>query len=180
MFPQILKALSPILSKELNTPRTWEYKEHNGLIRQAKEGDGISLGPRLREADLREIQAYSKIDPGSLIEDTIKTYKSTTYTIEHKGLPIGIFGVVPSTSLAGVIWMVGSEAIVPLKIPFLRNCRFWVEAFSELYPILFNVVSKANTLHIDWLKWLGFKFMQEHKEYGLNKEPFIEFIKIKI
>lgn len=180
MFPLILKALSQILSKELNTPKVWEYKDHNGLIRKAKNGDGISLGPRLRSADLREIEAYSKDDPGMLIEDTIKIYGSYTYTIEHKGVPIGIFGVVPSTDTAGVIWMVGSEDIVRFKIPFLRNCRFWVEAFSELYPILFNVVSKANTLHIDWLKWLGFKFMQEHKEYGLNKEPFIEFIKVKI
>ena len=131
-----MKALSPILSKELNTPRVWEYKEHNGLIRKAKKGDGMSLGPRLRPADLREIQAYSKLDPGMLIEDTIKIYGSFTYTIEHQGLPIGIFGVVPSTETAGVIWMVGSDDIVRFKIPFLRNCRFWVEAFSELYPIL--------------------------------------------
>jgi hypothetical protein len=180
LFLLILKAHLPILSNDLNTPKVWEYKESSGLIRKAKTGDGVSIGPRLRKADLKEIEAYSKLDPGTLIEDTIKIYGSSTYTIEHKGLPIGLFGVVPSTKIAGVIWMVGSDDIVSLKIPFLRNCRFWVEAFSELYPILFNVVSKANTLHIDWLKWLGFKFMEEHKEYGLNKEPFIEFIKIKL
>ena len=181
MFQPTLKAQSPILSKELRgTPKVWSYKGCNGLIRKSKPGDGVSLGPRLRKADLNEVKAYSKEDPGSLIEETIKIYGSLTYTIEKQGVPIGIFGIVPHNHIAGAIWMLGTDDIVKIKIPFLRNCKFWVEAFSELYPILFNVVSVANTLHVNWLKWLGFKFMQEHKEYGLNKEHFIEFIKVKI
>lgn len=179
MFLAILKAHLLINSKELNTPKTWQYKEHNGVVRKAKAGDGTSLAPRLRKVDLKEVKACSTEDPAKLLEDTIKIYGAFTYVIEVNGLVIGIFGVVPHSDIAGIIWMLGSDDIVKVKIPFLRNCKFWVEAFSDLYPILFNVVSKENELHISWLKWLGFKFINEYKEYGLNKEPFIEFIKVK-
>lgn len=179
MFLLILKAHSQIHIKGLNSSTFWDYKKQKCLIRRAKPGDGNSLGPRLRNVDLKEIEAYSKEPPEDQLEDAIKIYGAHTYALEFEGLVIALFGVVPYSEFAGIIWLVGSDDILKIKIPFLRNCRLWLEAFSELYPILFNVVSKANDLHITWLKWMGFIFINEQKEYGLNKEPFIEFVKIR-
>ena len=179
MFQQILKAHFPILTNELKTPKVWEYKKQNGVVRPAKPGDGDAIGPNLRKADLIEVRAHSTEDPAKLLENAIVDYKNTTYTIDVKGLPIAMFGVVPYQENVGVIWLVGTDEMVKVKIPFLRNCRFWLDALSGLYPVLFNVVSKENKLHITWLKWMGFEFTKEHQEYGLNKEPFIEFIKVK-
>lgn len=179
MFLAILKAHSQINFKELNTPQIWHYKDQHGLVRKAKTGDGIEIASDLRKADLVDIRAFSNDDPAKVLEESIANLNEFTYVIEQKGVAIAIFGIVPHSNLSAVIWMIGTNKLVKVKIPFLRNCKFWVEAFSELYPVLFNAVSKANTLHISWLKWLGFKFTTEHKEFGLNKEPFIEFIKVK-
>ena len=179
MFPPTLKAQFPILSNELKTPRTWEYKKQSCVIRPAREGDGFSIGSKLRKADLIEVMAHSTENPCKLLEDSVNMPGANTYTIDMKGLPIAMFGVVPYQENIGVIWLLGTDDIVKVKIPFLRNCRFWLDAFSGLYPVLFNVVSKENKLHITWLKWMGFEFTKEHPEYGLNKEPFIEFVKVK-
>ena len=179
MCQQTLKAHFPILTSDLKSPKTWEYKQQSGVIRPSQKGDGVSIGPRLRKADLIEVKAHSTEDPSKLLENTINEHPNTTYTIEVKGLAIAMFGVVPYQENIGVIWLVGTDEMVKVKIPFLRNCRFWLDALSGLYPVLFNVVSKENKLHITWLKWMGFEFTKEHKEYGLNKEPFIEFIKVR-
>lgn len=179
MCQQTLKEHFPILTNELKTPRTWEYKKQSGIIRPAKQGDGLSIGPRLRKADLIEVKAHSTEDPSKLLEEAVNMPGSNTYTIDIKGLPIAMFGVVPYQENIGVIWLLGTDEMVKVKIPFLRNCKFWLDAFSGLYPVLFNVVSKENKLHITWLKWMGFEFTKEYPEYGLNKEPFIEFIKVR-
>lgn len=169
-----------MLLKELNNGKVWEYKKSKGIIRQAKKGDGLTIGPLLRDADILELKAYYTEPASNVLENTIKIYNSTTYTVDVKGLPTLMFGVVPYSDVVGIIWLVGTNDIVKVKIPFLRNCKIWLDAFSELYPVLFNLVSKENDLHINWLKWMGFKFLKEHKEYGLNRQPFIEFIKVKV
>lgn len=46
-------------------------------------------------------------------------------------------------------------------------------------PILFNCVDQRNEVHINWLRWLGFKFVRIIPEYGIQKLPFIEFVRIR-
>ena len=35
-----------------------------------------------------------------------------------------------------------------------------------------------NDLHIKWLKWMKFTFINKVNEFGYEKKPFYEFIKI--
>jgi len=156
-----------------------EHGEYEGAgIRLALKGDGVSLAPRLREVDKIEIQAVSNDDPAKLLEDAIEANKYT-YSIIFKDRPIAILGLTPYNDNVSMIWLVGSNEIVDIQIPFLRNSLKWVKAFHELYPVLFNFVSVQNELHIKWLKWLGFEFGKIQPEFGLNKQPFIEFYKVK-
>lgn len=149
-----------------------------GGIRKARKGDGADLAPRLRDVDRTEIQAVSKEEPAKLLEEAVEANKYT-YSIMFKDRPIAILGLTPYNDNTSMIWLVGSSEIVDIQIPFLRNSLKWVKAFHELYPVLFNFVSVQNELHIKWLKWLGFEFGKTFPEFGLNKQPFIEFYKIR-
>ena len=40
------------------------------------------------------------------------------------------------------------------------------------------VVDARNELHIKWLKFMGFKFIQRHENFGVAKLPFYEFLRI--
>lgn len=98
-------------------------------------------------------------------------------TIVHKGKPVGIFGVVP-TSVEGLggIWLVGTpEMTAPEnRMRFLRESKKWVDRFHEQYPTLGNYIDSRNTVHVEWVKWLGF---QIHEETLINGVPFYMFSK---
>lgn len=174
-----LKDSSPPDLKKLPEDFFATHEEYEGGgIRKARKGDGEALAPRLREVDKIEISAVSNEKHSKLLEDAIEA-NAYTYAIMFKDRPVALLGLTPYNINTSMIWMVGSEEIVPIQIPFLRNSLKWVKAFHELYPVLFNFVSVQNELHIKWLKWLGFTFGKTYPEFGLNKQPFIEFYKIK-
>ena len=64
-----------------------------------------------------------------------------------------------------------------IQIAFLKECRKVIKVFNKKYRILWNYVDCRNQLHIRWLKWCGFRFINKTNRGILNK-PFYEFIKI--
>jgi hypothetical protein len=46
------------------------------------------------------------------------------------------------------------------------------------YTLIGNVIDERNRVHLRWLKWMGFTFVQRIPEYGVQHRPFLEFIKI--
>jgi hypothetical protein len=84
-----------------------------------------------------------------------------------------MFGVVPDGRYpgAGNIWFLGTDRILKVKIQFLRESEKWLTEILKNYKSVSNYIHQDNTLHIKWLKWLGFSFF---KKVG----PFIEFGRI--
>jgi hypothetical protein len=60
----------------------------------------------------------------------------------------------------------------------LRECNHWIRKVTEGYDVVYNNIDKRNTLHIKWLKWLEFSFIKEMPQYGHEKRPFLEFVRI--
>ena len=60
------------------------------------------------------------------------------------------------------------------KVMFIREAKKFIDSRKEKY--LYNIVDKRNTVHLDLLRWLGFKFIREIT-YGPNNLSFIEFIR---
>ena len=92
-----------------------------------------------------------------------------------------VFGVVPHPveEQTGIVWLLGTKAMEDIQYRFIRTSKEWLDRlYGDKYEILFNIADKRNTLHLNWLRWLGFKFMRE-VEAGLNKEPFIQFQRTK-
>ena len=65
--------------------------------------------------------------------------------------------------------------IKKIKIKFLKECKSRVEEMQDKFPVLFNYIDSRNKLHLSWLKWCGFKIINEKTFndvlfYGFYKE----------
>ena len=87
--------------------------------------------------------------------------------------PTGIKGV-------GSIWMVSSEELFTPKYKrkFLLSAREGIEDFHKFYPTLTNVVDTRNVLHIRWLQWMGFRFV-DVVHVGPERLPYLSFIRTR-
>jgi hypothetical protein len=93
--------------------------------------------------------------------------------------PIAIFGVATIAPSVGSVWLLGSKGIVDVQREFLRHSKFWVDQLQEGYDVICNCVYEGNTVHIKWLKWLGFTFIRKIDSYGSLGLSFYEFLRIK-
>jgi scaffold protein Gp13 len=149
-----------------------------GFARAYRSGDEYDLAPRLRQADLQEIQAASGRDPVIVLREGAERSVPSCTIMGNTGYVAGMFGVVPEGDF-GRIWMVGSEELTkaPLSRQFLRECRDFVNVMERPYLAIGNYIDERNTVHIRWLRWLGFIFIHRHENYGFEKRTFLEFIK---
>lgn len=145
--------------------------------RPARYGDVLSVALRLRDADRAELRAASGLTPIEALELSYSLTENPHVGVDDDDKPICIGGVVPHGE-RGAIWLLATPDVERLRIPFLRASRGWVERLQRTYPLLTNAVDERNTVHIEWLKWLGFTFIRRHPEFGVERRPFLEFVRI--
>lgn len=143
-------------------------------VREASVDDARHLAPRLRPADLQEIKANSGREPLAVLLDGLDR-STPAYAIVHDEEPIAVFGVCPLPPLPlGLVWMLAAPALENARIPFLRQCRGWIDRLHQGFPTLVSLVDERNITHIEWLKWCGFQFVHLHPAFGVEKRPFYE------
>lgn len=147
-------------------------------VRPARLEDAAALAPRLRAADLAELSALSTRSPQTTLEHGIKA--GTAYAVElATGEVVALFGVAPTGEpKLGAVWMLGSEGLLSIRLTFLRHSRHWLEQLFAGYSLLGNFVDARNTVHVEWLRWLGFRFLRR-VHLGKKGEAFYEFVKMK-
>jgi hypothetical protein len=148
-------------------------------VRSATLADVYSMAPRLREADKSEIRAATGRDPLASLRDGLARSRSCKVGLTPEGEPAVIWGVVPIDPMVGGVWALATDQLSKHKIQFLRGSREHLEEMQKQFPLLMNVVDARNTLHIDWLKWLGFTFIAEHPSWGVEQRLFYEFVRIR-
>lgn len=152
----------------------------SGYVREARMADAFDLASRLRQADKDEVRAAAGLLPVAALHEGILTSDPCHTMCKASGEVVAVFGVAPQPEpLLGGVWMLASPGLEDLQRPFLRKCRDWVDELNARYPILFNYVDARNTLHIKWLRWCGFTFINLHEAYGFERKPFYEFVRIK-
>lgn len=77
----------------------------------------------------------------------------------------------------GQVWLVLSDEVFKRQHAFLRRSPLMVEALHTKWPLLTNLADERNTVHLKWLRWLGFKFLRR-VHLGPQALPFIEFARI--
>jgi hypothetical protein len=157
------------------------HKYRNATIRKAILKDALWVAPRLRNEDLIEIRSGRKdVPPIQALMECIKASGDRCWTILNTSdKPIAIFGVAPLAPKIGSVWLLGTSGIIDIKREFLRHSKFWVTQLHEDYDIICNCVYEGNTVHINWLKWLGFTFIRKIDSFGYLGLSFYEFLKIK-
>ena len=131
----------------------------------------IEVASNLRPEDRREVEEGHGADPYDYL--TMEAEKGSCVWFEvPNGKTAGMAGVDPG----GVIWMLSTPAILEYPVTFARESKRWVESRPE--PLLWNVVDKRNRVHLQLLKFLGFKFLREYP-FGPNQLSFIEFCRVR-
>ena len=142
--------------------------------------EDLSVVEHLRIADLREVKALTGEEPLSALARSVQS-SALCFTAFSGTTPIAIFGVGPdpqSEAGGGIVWLVGTDEIAELGIAFLRRSDKWLRMMAQPYTYLWNIVDARNTLHIRWLRWLGFHAISEYENYGVEGRKFIEFMRM--
>lgn len=152
-----------------------------GHIREVRDGDIEYVAERLRDADLREVQAASGLEPHVALRYSYELSGLACTIVGDQGHPVALFGVSPIDDVTGCVWLLSSDELTKGKLgrQFVRECRSHFDRLNDYRPLLTNFVDERNTVHIRWLKWAGCHFIQRCEKYGVEHRPFLEFVRVK-
>lgn len=149
------------------------------FMRGATLEDCYELAPKLRKEDIEEIKANANYKPEDALIQGFQFSEVPLVIANEKDEVVSMFGCCPITNTpSALVWLLASDGLQKISKPFLRNNRMVIDIFQKRYPILYNFVDVRNTLHIRWLKWCGFTFINKHEQFGFERKPFYEFIRI--
>lgn len=140
--------------------------------------DAYELAPNLRTEDVAEVKACSGRTPLEVLSEAYEVSSPCYTVVTENGNPVSMFGVVPldDKGTFGQVWMLCSPLLIRYSKEFLRKSRGWIERLHRKYSCLTNVVDARNDTHVKWLEFMGASFVFTHKEYGVEKRPFREFV----
>ena len=153
-------------------------------VRPATWADAASLAPRLRQADLAEIQAASGEPPRAALERAL-ALSTRAFAIEHRDSrpgaePLALFGVAdhPLGPELGAPWLLAGGGLPKIARALLREAAPWISVLGEGRLALANCADARNHLHLRWLRLLGFSRVRRVERWGVEGRTFIEFIKL--
>lgn len=138
---------------------------HGLTVREAVPQDAEAFGRRLREEDARECWAAAGLGPVQAV--AVGIAQSETCRVAHYGAePLAVWGVVDDGEWspgcrAGKVWMLGTPLIRSHKTLFLRRSVSELEGLWRTWGVLWNFADARNSVHLQWLRWLGFEFVAE-------------------
>lgn len=146
------------------------------IARPAEAADATFLAPRLRFADVREIEAaFGPVDVADALRASVRrSLRAWTATLDDEPLFIGGVGAVSFTGGVGSPWLVASEAARRYPAGLTRVAKGFVPDMLALFPKLENWVDERNTESVAWLARLGFT-MYDPEPYGPQGLPFHRF-----
>jgi hypothetical protein len=123
-------------------------------VRPSIPEDVPFISCRLRKPDQNELELFG-IPPEKALQDGL-VHSLQPLTVIAQGSPAAMFGVVPGED-RGTIWLLGTDDIVSIKTPFLKQSDMWLSHVMRPFKVVGNWVDSRNTVHRKWLSWLGFE-----------------------
>ena len=142
-------------------------------VRLAKPGDGFSLAPRLRPADLAELRASMGPQPAAVLLE-LSIPGNTYVAVDEHDAPQVFFGAGDPECGAVAIYMVAAVGIERHAKQILQDAPHWIDVILQ-GNTGHNYVDSRNTLHIRWLKRLGAVFTGAHRTFADPEVPFLKF-----
>ncbi len=148
-------------------------------VRRSSRLDAVSLAPRLRASDVKEIFAASGQEPEeALLQSITESDSDMCWTAELDAGPEVMFGagVIDDNVGLGHIWMLGSDRIYENPRNFMHHCWQYLAVMHTRYKYLTNFVSVEHQSANRWMRKLGFEPVQFTQDYGPIGHPFIQYI----
>lgn len=141
-------------------------------IQIANQSHIEELKKNLREMDKVELDCF-KSTPENALNNAFKCDDVTLTVVSKDGNVIAIFGagVVDDVDEA-YIWMLGSPEVEVYSKAFLKHCRKWVWALTEMYGQVSNFIHAENFICLKWLEWCGATLSEPLK---IDGETFRKF-----
>lgn len=151
-----------------------------GSVRAYEPGDEVYISTCLRHADRQELSALSDRDPAEILREGAMISSPSCTIVGNSGLGAGMFGVLDEGGGSGRLWMLGTDELVSkqMRRQFIVEGPMYFRGVERMYKVLHNHIDERNTTHIKWLRWLGFTFIRRIPEHGVQRLPFLEFIKL--
>lgn len=133
----------------------------------------------MRDEDVRELVAMGKTPRLGLIEAIQRSSVDGGFSRVgvYEGEPVCVFGVSSETKkVVGSPWLLGTRGIEKIPTTFLRSSRHIVQEMQDAFPVLTNIADSRNEVHLNWLRWLGFKFIGTVDMGGV---PFVQFMRVR-
>lgn len=151
------------------------------LIRKARLEDLGHLAANIRPEDAAEIKAHIGMGVPAALSMCWSYGDPFVGVSPRTGNPVAIFGVVPSEELpgAGICWMVGTTELPSVAVSFIKATRHILPVLHKDYDLIYNYLDARNTLHLQWVKRMGFKVLRLVPEFGVERRPFYEIARIQ-
>lgn len=135
------------------------------------------IATNLSQADRDELAAARDVEPEASMLEAVALSKECFVALID-GVPAVLLGVAdyPGDASIGIPWMLATDAIQTIPRRFYADSRKWVDAWSEDYAVLFNLVDHRHVRACRWLLHLGFKPIKVHDT--LSGVEFIEFTRL--
>ena len=150
-------------------------------IKYANQIDVVRFASLLRLADLREIEASTGLPPEVALMQSIDGSDTSraVYSVLDNA-PLAIFGIGAADTGVGVPWMGGTDASASYGKSLVKEGRRWLDKQHEDYPILTNIVDARNTVHLRWVRHMGFTLCEPRTGLGVDPSvPFVQIIRTK-
>lgn len=150
-------------------------------MRVARYTDAVTLAPRLRYADAREIATMWGIGAQAGLMACLLHSDRAFAVLDERDDLVALWGVSDASVASlriGVPWLLGSDRLFTRRRALIRHSRPWLALLLAEYDVLRNVTDAANVAHRRWLRWCGFAELRRHDRYGAAQRPCVEFYRI--
>lgn len=150
------------------------------FVRLATKADAYALALDLRPEDQAEVRAMTGREPLESLLHGVQHSDVPLAIEDDDGSTIGLFGVVTvqQTPRVGTVWLLASPKLLKHWRRLVRESKRWIDSFQQNYDVLFNLVDERNIVHIRWIQWCGFTFVNRHSALGPEQRPFLEFVRV--
>jgi hypothetical protein len=152
-------------------------------IVQARLEHAHDLAPRMRAADVAEVQASGGYSPLEALVDSLRYSAPFAWAALFDGKVACIWGVEPLrrsiiAGRVGAVWMLTSDLVEKHPRAFWRGCRSAVpllfEATDPPLDVLVNLIDARHEQALHWARRLGFQ-LEEPAAFGHEGRPFVRF-----
>lgn len=130
------------------------------------------IAENMRQADRDEVAAASGLPPLEVLKKGILN-SDICWCFRHHGEPIFLVGIGGDGDFGG-IWLLGTDSILKHKRFLHKLAKSVIAEWHLRWPKIGNIVDARNTVHIRWLKAMGFTF-SDPVIAGVAQIPFIPF-----